>query len=91
MPRRNRNAPPRRRPRNVVRHEKRCWQTSKLGYSSQGAAEAALRDIREKRVMRGDPDDAIEKRVYFHETCGLWHLTHKTDGEYMKRREERGL
>lgn len=90
MPRRNGNAERKRRHRNTVRPSGRCWQTGKYGYGTEGEADAALADIREKRLAAGALDEQLEKRVYFHKVCEKWHLTKESDAQYMAAREEHG-
>lgn len=90
MPRRNGNAGSKRRHRNTVRPSGRCWQTGKYGYATKGEADAALADIREKRLSAGATDEQLEKRAYFHKVCEKWHLTKESDAEYMAAREEHG-
>lgn len=88
MPRRHKNAGSKKRRRNTVRPSGRCWLTGKYSYRTQSEAEAALADIREKRLAAGAPEDQLEKRVYHHGLCDRWHLTKESDAEYIANREE---
>jgi hypothetical protein len=88
VPRRNKRAARVKLPRRQVVAAGRCWLTKKYGYSTEDQALQALSDVREKRLARGQTK--VENRVYFHEVCELWHLTHETEAELARRREEYG-
>jgi hypothetical protein len=88
VPRRKKNAERvNRRIRSAVKPAGRCWAAKKYGYNTQGEAEAALADIRQRRQAAGTPEADIEKRSYLHHICGRWHLTRETDAEYIAARE----
>lgn len=87
MPRRHKNAVRKRKIRAAVRPAGKCWMTGKYRFRTQPEAEAALQEVREKRQAAGVPEEQIEKRVYHHAVCGMWHMTRETEGEYAEAKE----
>lgn len=73
-----------------VKVEGRCEKTGKYQYRTMGQALAALLDIREKRIARGNTGP-MEERVIDPacEFCGMYHLTHLTEEEYHKLLESK--
>lgn len=88
MPRRNKRAARVKLPRRQVVSAGRCWLSHKYGYKTEAMAQQALADVREKRLARGQ--SKVENRVYYHEVCELWHLTHETEEQLAARRREYG-
>lgn len=88
MPRRHKRAARVKLPRRQVVSAGRCWLTKKYGYKTEQMALQALSDVREKRLARGQ--GKVENRVYYHEVCEMWHLTHETEAELAQRRKEYG-
>lgn len=93
MPRRKKNAAkvklPRQRP---IGADGRCWLTGKLGYRTLARAEAALAEVRERRLANAAGEvKRLENRVIVPaHVCGMFHLTHLTEEEYIAEQKKWG-